>query len=252
MGVQTTDETPPLSTLPHFEITSPGASAPMSSYEESQIPKILWDDVKYDVPSWLSESAGEEQELTWIPDPQDCYVPARVISRKKDGIKRKVREAGKRTITQVCDALEVSTGSGSTQTVAQADCLSLLSAESLSNVVPDLVRMDDINTATILHNMRVRFKYDKFQTDLGTILVLINPFKWITELYTDDVIEHYKSMRGSGLETPPHVYATAEAAYVGILGESEVCKGKRQLDINVYSHSKYRNHRKCIRPVGDH
>ena len=189
----------------------------MSSYEESQIPKILWDDVKFDVPGWLLD--GGEQELKWVPHPDACYVPARVISRKKDGIKRKVREAGKRTSTQICDALEVSTGSGSTKIVAEADCLPLFSAESLSNVVPDLVRMDDINTATILHNMRVRFQYDKFQTDLGTILVLINPFKWIDELYTDDVIQHYKSMRGSGLETPPHVYATAEAAYVGILGE---------------------------------
>ena len=209
----------------------------MSSYEESQIPKILWDDVKYDVPGWLVEDGGGK-ELIWVPHPEECYVPARVISRKKDGIKRKVREAGKRTTTQVCDALEVFTGSGATQTVAEADCLPLVSAVSLGNVVPDLVRMDDINTATILHNMRVRFQYDKFQTDLGTILVLINPFKWITELYTDDVIEHYKSMRGSGLETPPHVYATAEAAYVGILGEFGGAgrRGGRRLQGGGYLH----------------
>ena len=50
-----------------------------------------------------------------------------------------------------------------------------------------MVALNDLNEASILHNLRMRFKKDKCYTDVGTILVSVNPFKLLLDLYTPDV-----------------------------------------------------------------
>ena len=59
----------------------------------------------------------------------------------------------------------------------------------------DLVQMEDVNEATILCCLRSRFHRDAHMTNLGTILVTINPFKWVTGLYTKDVMDFYIKVR---------------------------------------------------------
>ena len=43
--------------------------------------------------------------------------------------------------------------------------------------VDNMVVLKDLNDASILHNLRLRFKADKIYTNVGTILVAVNPFK---------------------------------------------------------------------------
>ena len=40
--------------------------------------------------------------------------------------------------------------------------------------------MDEVNEATILHNLRCRFQNGDIYTNIGRILVSINPFDWET------------------------------------------------------------------------
>lgn len=82
----------------------------------------------------------------------------------------------------------------------------------------DMVRMEDVNHATILHNLRLRFLNDQIYTNIGTILVSVNPFKWIEGLYTPDAAKEHM-MVAPGDASEPHIYAIAGAAFRGMLHE---------------------------------
>ena len=90
--------------------------------------------------------------------------------------------------------------------------------DSITNDQLDLVQLEDINEASILHNLKLRFKQDEIYTSLGTIIVAVNPYKWIEQLYTTDMLNQYKGASANGItDLKPHVYATAERAYYGLM-----------------------------------
>ncbi len=87
---------------------------------------------------------------------------------------------------------------------------------SLRTMFDDLVKMEDVNDATILHNLKYRFANDMVYTNIGTILISINPFKWIKELYSAEVArEHIQTTAGE--LSVPHIYAISGAAYRGMV-----------------------------------
>ena len=48
----------------------------------------------------------------------------------------------------------------------------------------DMVKMEEVNEATILHNLKYRFQNGDIYTNIGRILVSLNPFDWETsEVY---------------------------------------------------------------------
>ena len=57
----------------------------------------------------------------------------------------------------------------------------------------DMVKMEEVNDATILHNLRHRFKIGDIYTKIGPILVSINPFEWKTsdEYYSEDWVRTF-------------------------------------------------------------
>ena len=55
----------------------------------------------------------------------------------------------------------------------------LITPPSLTLFIADMVRMGDVNEATILHNLRMRFAEDLIYTNIGSILVSLNPFKCV-------------------------------------------------------------------------
>jgi myosin heavy subunit len=69
-----------------------------------------------------------------------------------------------------------------------------------------MVKLNALNEAALLHNLRLRFKNDKIYTNVGTILISVNPFKQLP-IYTPQVLDSYKSAGAKGL--PPHVYGVA-------------------------------------------
>ena len=81
-----------------------------------------------------------------------------------------------------------------------------------------MVRMGDVNEATILHNLRMRFAEDLIHTSIGTILVLLNPFKYFPHLYTKELIFEHLNLP-PGEVAKPHVYGIAAAAFISLRGE---------------------------------
>ena len=81
-----------------------------------------------------------------------------------------------------------------------------------------MVRMGDVNEATILHNLRARFLEDNVYTNIGTILVSINPFTWIEGLYRSELIQEHLHLL-PGEIAAPHVFQIAAAAFHGLRSE---------------------------------
>ena len=70
--------------------------------------------------------------------------------------------------------------------------------------------MDEISEPMIQNNLRLRFHNNQIYTNIGTILISVNPFKRLP-LYTPSVIDDY--IHKGKRDMPPHVFNIAEAAF---------------------------------------
>ena len=85
------------------------------------------------------------------------------------------------------------------------------SEEDDKKEVDDNCSLMYLNEATLLNNVALRYSKDKIYTYVANILVAINPYFDIKNLYTSSTISDY---RGKSLGTmPPHVFAIADKAF---------------------------------------
>ncbi|KAM7102074.1 unconventional myosin-IXa isoform 4-T7 [Ciconia maguari] len=78
----------------------------------------------------------------------------------------------------------------------------------------DLCSLPDLNEKTLLENLRNRFKQEKIYTYVGSILIVINPFKFLP-IYNPKYVKMYDNHQLGTLE--PHIYAVADVAYHAML-----------------------------------
>lgn len=78
--------------------------------------------------------------------------------------------------------------------------------------VEDFVLLEDYsNISAFVDNLRKRFRESLIYTYIGPVLVSVNPYRTIRNLYDSDVIKTYRNV--SFYELPPHIYAVADVAY---------------------------------------
>ena len=164
------------------------------------------------------ESANEvfgEDSLVWVPDPVAAYLPAKVLSpfsRGEEGAAVGLLTDSGRVKIEIKLPAKVS---------AQ---LQRMDGQSLTDV-ENMVQMNELNDASILHNIRARFRIDEIYTSIGdSILLSVNPFRMLP-LYTPALMQSYMKTSGSGNAVPPHVYAVADAAFRSLLtsGNNQSC-----------------------------
>lgn len=129
----------------------------------------------------------------FVPDEDDCFAPARVITSF---------EAGKPGLVDR-EGHEVKISASDSKRVQRMD-------EQSANPIANMVELKELNEAAILHNLRMRFNTNEIYTNVGSILVSVNPFK-LLPIYTPAVLEKYKLTGYRG--NPPHVYGVADDAY---------------------------------------
>ncbi|VFQ98069.1 unnamed protein product [Cuscuta campestris] len=75
----------------------------------------------------------------------------------------------------------------------------------------DMTKLSYLHEPGVLYNLRCRYDNDEIYTYTGNILIAVNPFKRLLELYGKCVMEKYI---GTALgELSPHPFAIADAAY---------------------------------------
>ncbi|KAJ0818335.1 putative myosin ATPase [Helianthus annuus] len=82
--------------------------------------------------------------------------------------------------------------------------------------VDDMTRLAYLHEPGVLQNLKCRYDHDEIyvstrQTYTGSILIAVNPFKRLPQLYANDVMSKYKNAAFG--ELSPHPYAIAHTAY---------------------------------------
>ena len=129
----------------------------------------------------------------WCPDEEDLFLPGQVQVTFKRG------EPGQAKFAD---------GEEKNITAKESAELLVCDAQSLESI-ENMVQLNDLNNASILHNLRLRFQQDVIYTSVGAILVSVNPFK-LLPIYTPEWLDKYK---GGSRGQPPHCYGIADDAY---------------------------------------
>jgi myosin V len=99
---------------------------------------------------------------------------------------------------------------GKIVTIAKSKCLAC-STQGKTDFMPnDLVYLADVNAATILNCTRERYYQKNIYTSCGAVLMSVNPFELIPDLYGPAVIKQYSN---AFADLPAHVYAIPSRAY---------------------------------------
>lgn len=92
--------------------------------------------------------------------------------------------------------------------------------------LPDMVDIDELNHATLMHNLYSRYRMDQIYTYVGPIILAMNPFKNLDKsLYSPEQLVMYKSILTSKQPYedkktfPPHIWTITALAYRQMMEE---------------------------------
>ncbi len=78
----------------------------------------------------------------------------------------------------------------------------------------DMITLTDLNEASVLWNMRIRYDNQNIYTYIGNILVSVNPLKLLGTYGVDSVNKYDGQIIGT---LPPHLFAIGASAYNRLL-----------------------------------
>jgi len=88
-----------------------------------------------------------------------------------------------------------------------------------AHAVNDLVLLEDISANGILDALAKHYRGDEIYTYIGHVLISVNPFKEIRDLYGPNSIKKFPGKKE--YQNPPHIYAVAERAYRAMIFDIE-------------------------------
>lgn len=141
-------------------------------------------------------------QKVWVEDASCGFILGNIIDITEDGAVIQPLDSNLKPITSSYDDL-------------------FPAEEDNSKEVDDNCGLMFLNEATLLHNLRTRYGRDKIYTYVANILIAINPYSDIKNLFSSDTIKKYK---GRSLGTlPPHIFAVADKAFrdIKVLKESQ-------------------------------
>jgi myosin heavy subunit len=137
----------------------------------------------------------------WMPDPREHSRPARVVESPF--------MAGQAGVVETED--------GMTHTIDAEDTPDLMLCELLvlSPEVDNMIKFRDLNEHAVLHNLRIRYREEIIYTNVAGILICVNPFKKIENLYSAEELTMYKVPKHikDVKKLPPHIFQIASMAY---------------------------------------
>ncbi|XP_032556233.1 unconventional myosin-IXa isoform X5 [Chiroxiphia lanceolata] len=181
---------------------------------ESLISKLQLDKTKCYVLAEVKEFGGEE----WILNPTDCPVQ-RMMLWPRMALENRISGEDYRFLLREKN-LDGSIHYGSLQSWLRVTEERRRMVERGFLPQPqqkdydDLCGLPDLNEKTLLENLRNRFKQEKIYTYVGSILIVINPFKFLP-IYNPKYVKMYDNHQLGKLE--PHIYAVADVAYHAML-----------------------------------
>jgi myosin-1 len=85
--------------------------------------------------------------------------------------------------------------------------------------VDDLVLLPQVTEDGICGNLLKRFRSDLIYTNIGPVLISVNPFRWIKGICDDENVDQFRGRFRH--EVQPNIFALAEEAYRSVKNEQE-------------------------------
>lgn len=143
-----------------------------------------------------SEQMAEGSRYVWIPDAEQCYVKAQVLSNG--------------------DSVECRLPDGSIVKVPSSQVDRVNPAQfDRANDIADLTYL---NEPSVINNIASRYASDLIYTYSGLFLVAVNPYRSLS-IYGKDIIPEFKNKKRD--EAPPHIFAVADQAFRQMLESKE-------------------------------
>jgi myosin-5 len=130
----------------------------------------------------------------WVPDTEKIWVVGEFVEEKNDVLKLTLRDSPSGTIN-----------------VAKKLCVLITDPSIVTESVDDLISLSQVNDASILNCSRLRFMDKVIYTSIGAVLMAMNPFEVIPNLYGLAKINMYRTL--SDENKPSHVYLIPSRAY---------------------------------------
>ena len=150
----------------------------------------------WEKPEELKTEADRERagDWIWMPHPVEGFLPAKRISEN-------------------AQKLVAETEDGRQHTILKKELqgpIEQLRWTQLNQLQRDLVMLDVMSRPLIMYNLRERFKQNEIYTNVGNILISLNPYKWLP-LYTPEKLHEYINKGNRKLS--PHVFTIADDSY---------------------------------------
>lgn len=71
---------------------------------------------------------------------------------------------------------------------------------SNGDIYDDMCEMDILNEPEVLNNIVQRYKSDKIFTYIGPTLIIVNPYRWLPQYFSDEVMLSIRSKIIDGFE----------------------------------------------------
>ncbi|KAE8910865.1 Myosin-10 [Phytophthora fragariae] len=164
--------------------------------------------------------AGNKQNLIvpgvqcYIPDKEEVWLLAEIVDfneRRKEVTLTVFLDDGdsEQRVLNLKDPEVIRAIGGPTATEVESLPIAIL--HDNPEGVEDMRLLRYLNEPSILFNLKQRFAASKPYTYTNDIVIAVNPYKWIENLYGDHLHEQYLRKPRDSLS--PHVYSTSTAAY---------------------------------------
>ncbi|CAF0942947.1 unnamed protein product [Didymodactylos carnosus] len=145
----------------------------------------------------LQSQPFDAKKQCWVPDAKECFVEGNIESTKGEEV-TVVKDKGEKVVVKKDDIQQMN--------------------PPKFEMYDDMANLTYLNDASVLHNLRTRYKNWLIYTYSGLFCVVINPFKRLP-IYTMPVVMMYRGKKPN--EVPPHLYAVSDNAYANMLRDRE-------------------------------
>ncbi|RLN91034.1 hypothetical protein BBJ28_00005231, partial [Nothophytophthora sp. Chile5] len=150
----------------------------------------------------------------YIPDKEDVWLLSEIVDyneRRKEVTITAFLDSGEseQRVVDLKDPDIIRAVAGPTATEVESLPVAIL--HDNPEGVEDMRLLRYLNEPSILFNLKQRFAASKPYTYTNDIVIAVNPYKWIDNLYGDHLHDQYLRKPRDSLS--PHVYSTSTAAY---------------------------------------
>ncbi|GMF11674.1 unnamed protein product [Phytophthora lilii] len=177
-------------------------------------------EIKEEQPRQAAAGAGNKQNLIvpgvqcYIPDKDEVWLLSEIVDyneRRKEVTITAFLDSGdsQQRVVDLKNPDIIRAVAG--PTAKEVESLPVAILHDNPEGVEDMRLLRYLNEPSILFNLKQRFAASKPYTYTNDIVIAVNPYKWIDNLYGDHLHEQY--LRKPRDSLPPHVYSTSTAAY---------------------------------------